>query len=62
MDAREQQGMEIAATARLKQKGSLWLVPSQSSNGDTYSVELNGGAPHCTCPVAHNRLTRLPPT
>src|SRR5580658_10674165 len=50
MDAREQRGLEIAATKKLRRKGDLWLVPSQAG-GSTYVVdpsEARGAT--CSCP------------
>lgn len=50
MEAREQRGLEIAATKRLQQKGSLWLVPSSTGVG-TYVVDPTVyGTATCTCP------------
>jgi hypothetical protein len=46
---REQRGLRIAATCKLTQKGSVWLVPSQSGHG-RYTVSPDPEAPHCTCP------------
>lgn len=49
MDAREQRGLVIAATSRIKQlDNGEWLVPSQSGGDKTYSVNLK--AKTCTCP------------
>jgi transposase len=48
MDAREQRGLQIAATKRIKQKGQVWLVPSQSSS-TTYTVCPDEDQPHCSC-------------
>jgi hypothetical protein len=49
LDPREQRGLIIAAKCRLKRKGNVWLVPSQSS-GIKYSVTPHPTEPHCTCP------------
>lgn len=49
MDLRKQKGLEIAATTRLRRKGTLWLVPSQSGKGDHYSVAYNGDKSSCSC-------------
>jgi hypothetical protein len=54
MDARQQRGMEIAATKRLRQKGALWLVPSQAG-GSTYIVDPTEKKPTCTCPDFETR-------
>lgn len=49
-NAREQRGLEIAATKKLKQKGDLWLVPSSTGAG-TYVVDPTVYGPAtCTCP------------
>jgi len=50
MEAREQRGLEIAATMKLRRKGDVWTVPSQSSDGTNYTVDLTGDAPKCSCP------------
>lgn len=50
MEAREQRGLEIAATKKLRQTGKLWLVPSASGSG-TYVVDPSVyGTATCTCP------------
>lgn len=49
-EAREQRGLEIAATKKLQQKGPLWLVPSSTGTG-TYVVDPSVyGTATCTCP------------
>jgi len=48
-DNRQQKGLEIAATAKIAQKGGAWLVPSQSGKG-RYTVCLDPAQPHCSCP------------
>lgn len=50
MDAREQRGLVIAAKNRIKSKGGKWLVPSQSDSHKKYTVCLDNGATHCSCP------------
>lgn len=42
MDAREERGLEIAATMRLRKEGSVWIVPSQTGKNRKYSVNLGG--------------------
>src|SRR3954464_7850376 len=49
MTPREERGLVIAATARIVQKGVVWLVPSQSGKG-RYTVSPDDTHPHCTCP------------
>ena len=58
MDAREQRGLEIAATMKLRRKGSVWIVPSQAGKGDMYSVNLSGDAPTCSCPDHETRRVK----
>src|SRR5580698_3184737 len=49
MDAREQRGLIIAATCKLKQTNTgTWIVPSQSNTDKLYQVDLNRKT--CTCP------------
>lgn len=55
MEAREQRGLEIAATKKLRQKGSVWLVPSQAGQA-TYVVDP--ATPECTCPDFEERGER----
>jgi|HubBroStandDraft_4_1064222.scaffolds.fasta_scaffold00003_25 transposase len=54
MDTREQRGIALAKAKALKQKGALWVVPSQSG-ASTYVVEPNGQLPNCTCPDYETR-------
>lgn len=54
MDEREQRGLVIAATCRITQKGSIWLVPSQSGKGK-YTVAPDPSEPRCTCPDHETR-------
>lgn len=49
MDAREERGLQIAATCKIEKNKLGWKVPSQSGNG-TYMVNLDHGNPFCTCP------------
>jgi len=49
MDAREQKGLQIAATVKLWKASGVWKVPSQSG-GSYYVVNHNGTCQHCTCP------------
>ena len=49
LEARQQRGLEIAATAKISRKGGAWLVPSQSGKG-RYTVCLDPAGPHCSCP------------
>jgi SWIM zinc finger len=55
MDSREQKGLEIAATVKLRRKGSRWIVPSQGGKGINYTVDLKGEAPTCSCPDHETR-------
>jgi hypothetical protein len=54
LDPRQMRGMEIAATAKIVQKGRAWIVPSQSGNG-RYTVNPDDESPHCTCPDHETR-------
>ncbi len=50
MEAREQRGLEIAATKKLEKSGQKWLVPSSTGSG-TYVVDPTVYGPAtCTCP------------
>lgn len=53
MDDREQRGLVIAATAKLRQRGQNWYVPSQTGDG-SYKVEPEPdrriGGYICECP------------
>lgn len=48
MDAREQRGLEIAATKKIRRMKNLWFVPSQN-NSALYEVHLEGDTQTCTC-------------
>src|SRR3954468_4612849 len=50
MTPREQRGLQIAATSQIRQKGNVWLVPSQTGNGGRYTVSPDDAHPHCSCP------------
>ena len=54
METREERGKAIALAGRLRQKGHLWIVPSQARAG-TYVVEPDDHAPSCTCPDFEER-------
>jgi transposase len=47
---REQRGMLLAAMVKIKQNGSKWVVPSQSTYGTNYTVNPDEQSPCCTCP------------
>jgi transposase len=49
MNPREERGLVIAATAKLTQKGKVWLVPSQTGNGTKYTVCPDDECPFCNC-------------
>lgn len=51
---REQRGLLIAATYRIRRKGGVWVVPSQSGNGK-YTVCPDKENPHCSCPDHETR-------
>jgi transposase len=46
---REQRGLVIAATAKIRRYGERWMVPSQSGNG-VYMVSHIADHPECSCP------------
>jgi transposase len=50
MTPREERGLAIAATAKLIQKGKVWLVPSQTGNSKKYTVCPDEDGPFCNCP------------
>src|SRR6267378_5379339 len=47
MDARQEKGLQIAATTKLVGEDNMWLVPSQAGKGK-YVVDAS--AKQCTCP------------
>lgn len=47
MEPREQRGLELAATRKLRRKGRLWVVPSQTGPG-SYAVDPKRET--CSCP------------
>lgn len=49
---REQKALVIAAKSKLTKKNNMWLVPSQSGNGQ-YQVDAQ--AQQCTCPDYETR-------
>jgi transposase len=54
MNLRQQQGLELAATRTIRQKGDIWIVPSQTGKG-TYRVHLMPKWASCTCPDFETR-------
>ena len=58
MEARAQRGLEIAATEKLRRKGDVWIVPSQSKNGRMYQVDVHGAEPTCSCPDHETRRVK----
>ena len=48
MDAREQRGMELAATRAIRHNGDVWSVPSATGDGTRYTVDLK--SEKCSCP------------
>src|SRR5882672_3386929 len=49
MEEREIKGLQIAAKSKLTRKGGMWLVPSQTTKQQRYTVALNGEKPECNC-------------
>jgi len=54
MEPREQRGIAIADAGKVRQKGTLWVVPSQSGQG-AYVVESSTPMPNCSCPDFETR-------
>jgi hypothetical protein len=50
MNAREERGLILAATAKIVRKGKAWLVPSQTDSGKKYTVVPDDETPYCSCP------------
>src|ERR1700676_2349715 len=57
MDLREQRGLELAATRKIRNKGGIWFVPSQTNVGTIYQVNISQEAT-CTCPDYETRGIR----
>ena len=57
METREERGLKIAATVKLRQKNGVWMVPSQVSKS-TYAVRLHGEASTCSCPDHETRQVK----
>ena len=55
MDLREQRGLELAATRKIRRKGNIWLVPSQTGDGRLYQVDIISAVATCTCPDHETR-------
>ena len=53
-EGRQQQGLAIAAFAKIEKHRLGYRVPSQSSTG-AYVVNLDGGDPFCSCPDFETR-------
>jgi len=46
-NGREQRGLVLAATKKIRQTGDVWVVPSQSDDGTRYTV--SPAEQTCTC-------------
>jgi SWIM zinc finger len=58
MSERQHKALVIAAKTKLSKKGDVWLVPSQSGNGN-YKVNVNDPDwPTCNCPDFELRRAR----
>lgn len=56
MDTREQRGLALAALYRIdRNDAGMWIVPSQSGNGERYEVDPDPEHPACTCPDHRDR-------
>jgi transposase len=57
MDVRKQRGLELAAKFKILKKGDgTWSVPSQTSKGERYTIEM-GEKPTCSCPYHETHRT-----
>jgi len=54
MEPTQQRGLELAATRTIRQKGGIWIVPSQAGSG-FYRVHLMPKIASCTCPDHETR-------
>jgi hypothetical protein len=50
LEARQQRGLELAATVRIVRKRNEWFVPSQSGKGRYKVRAISKGKFHCNCP------------
>lgn len=50
MDARQERGLQIAATMKIEPSPRGWTVPAQSRNGKYNVTREDDGALHCSCP------------
>lgn len=57
MDERQRRGMELVNNPKIRRKGNIWLVPSQTGKGE-YTVDLSHDTLHCTCRDHEFRRTR----
>jgi transposase len=59
MDAREEKGLQIAATGRIRhRRDGLYVVPSQAGGQGAYIVDTVAARPSCTCPDHELRAVR----
>jgi len=58
MDGREKRGLEIAALTPIKKAKSGFVVPSQTTRGVAYMVNLDGDYPTCNCPDYEGRMEK----
>ncbi len=49
MNTRAIKSQDIASRLKIERKDDKWIVPSQTGKGK-YTVDIEGKAPHCTCP------------
>jgi transposase len=56
-EARQQRGLVIAATSKIRQEVNGWDVPSQSAAGVAYWVTRTDEGLHCSCPDYELRHT-----
>jgi hypothetical protein len=49
MDARQERGLVIAARCKITRVGMNYFVPSQTHDGNKYTVRPDSERPHCNC-------------
>jgi transposase len=55
MEPREQRGLVLAATAKIRPYGERWMVPSQTGNGFYMVSNADQKNPACSCPDYETR-------
>ena len=57
MDTRQLNALEIAARRKIKQRGDVWVVPSQHGN-EPYEVKIGAEEESCNCSDFYQRRRR----